>query len=1060
MSGSQVPFSRFSLCRALATLLLTTVTATSLAAQQTPSSLRGIVIDSQSAPVSGATITVAPSGTSVQSRQTVTGEDGRFEFSMLADGSYTLEVSHADFPTATLVGVAADGEPVEITMQAAAGQRAPASRISEAQLAGLPLNGRSYNQLATLQAGIADTSSQDSSRGIGGGNLTVAGGRPSSNNFLMDGTNIMDTSNQVPRSAGGVQLGSEAVFQVQVFSTVVSSEYGRGSGGTLNSITRSGSNDFHGTVFEYFRNSKLDARNFFDQSAEPPPFKRNQFGFILTGPIRRDNTFFMATYEAMRDRLTETETTVLPDAQARQGIITDCSGNILRTVPVNPRVAPYLDLYPMPNLGCIGGGRAGHAASVFQPTNDSFFSARIDHRISETDSLFGRYSFDDAASIGAQELFRFRTDTQTRQQYLTLVETHIFDVATLNSFRFGYTRPSEAIDTLTDPEIPRDLFFVPDAPHFGQIRIPGFTNFGPSHVLPEGNNLRTFQFANNVVMQRGSHSIKVGAQLHRYAWDIFNSNSKGGIWEFNSLDSFLLGGPDGTGLGVVLPGNDNSKGYRQTLFAAYIQNGYQATANLHLELGLRYEFGSIVSEATGKTFFLRDWLNDPSVELGPMLGENPSLFNFSPRIGFSWAPGGNDSLLVSGGFGIYSDPLLEHVIEPQKNSAPFNERVILPSFDATPFFPDAVAAARASTFGTPSATSVLDYQHITLPQVYRYTLSLQRTLPRGANLRAAYVGARGNHLFRGYEANLYPQWEILPDGSFFFPSSLVPLNPSFGSIGITTSDAQSFYNALQLTAGFSPVSDFSIQGNYTFSKSIDDATIASSGSSNNFTRQFPYARTLDRGYSDYDIRHRLSVNYFYSLPFGRGRAWLRNGVLERIFGNWHIGGVLSARSGTPFIPRVTVRSSQTLFAANRPNQAPTGTNNPTSGVTAGCGLTGETGVPAGEPLGGPDRFFDPCAFEAPPLGTLGNVARNAIIGPSLFNMDLSLQKDILLGGDRRLQFRAEFFNIPNHANFSNPSSSSAIVYSGSTARVNQTAGKLFNTSTTNRQIQLALRLSF
>ncbi len=1056
-------------CRCLATVLLVMGLVmgmdAGLSAQDSESIVRGVVLDPQGAPVAGAVIRLNMEGDGGQSREAVSAENGQFEFASLPSGTpagfYDLEITHAGFAAASLSGVLADGELFEIRLErAAAGERASVSRISEAQLAGLPLNGRSYNQLATLQAGVTDTSSQDASRGIGGGSLTVAGGRPLSNNFLMDGTNIMDTSNQVPRSAGGVQLGSEAVFQVQVFSTVVSAEYGRGSGGTLNSITRSGTNDFHGTLFEYFRNSKLDARNFFDQDAEPPPFKRNQFGFILTGPIRKENTFFTATYEAMRDRLTKTETTVLPDLQARQGIITDCNGNVLRTIDVNPRVAPYLDLYPQPNLGCVGGGIARNTASVFLPTNDNFFSGRIDHRISETDSIFGRYTFDDATSIGAQELHIFRTDARTRQQYLTVVETHIFDVATLNSFRFGYTRPTDAIDTISFPAIPPELFFVPGAPHFGQIRIPGVTNFGPSHVLPEGNELRTFQFADDIVMQRGAHSIKIGAQLHRYAWDIFNSNSKGGIWEFNSLDSFLQGGPDGTQLVVVVPPADNSKGYRQTLFAGYIQDGYQATDNLHLELGLRYEFASLVTEKTGKILFLPDWRHDAAVQVGPILPKNPSLLNFSPRLGFSWAPGGNDGTLVSGGFGIYSDPLLEHVIEPQKNSAPFNSRVINPSFDASEVFPDAVAAAQLNTFGSPAGTSILDYPHISTPQIYRYIVSLERSLPGKVNVRASYVGARGNHLYRGYEANLYPQWEVLPDGSFFFPSSLAPLNPNFGSIGLTGTDAQSFYNAFQVTAGFTPNSDLSVQGNYTFSKSVDDATVPSSGSSNNFKRQFPFARTLDRGYSDFDIRHRLSVNYFYTLPLGRGQPWLNSGILAGIFGRWRIGGVVSMRTGTPFHPRVTVRSSESLFAANRPNLAPGASNNPTSGVSAGCGSSGEAGVPAGQPLGDSDRYFDPCAFESPPLGTLGNVARNTIIGPSLFNMDLSLQKDILLGGDRRLQFRAEFFNLPNHANFSNPPSSSTVVYSGSSARVNQTAGQIFNTSTTSRQIQLALRLSF
>jgi hypothetical protein len=235
---------------------------------------------------------------------------------------------------------------VEFVLERASGSAAgtPATRISELQLVGLPLNGRSYDQLATLQAGVADTSAQDSSRGVGGSSLTVSGARPTANNFLLDGTNIMDTDNLVPRSAGGVQLGSEAVYQVQVFSASSGAEYGRGTGGTLNTISRSGTNKFHGTLFEYFRNSKLDARNFFDPGTDPPPFKRNQFGFIVTGPVKKDRTFFMGTFEAMRDRLNTTETTYLPDAKARSGIITDAAGNVLRTLSVNPSVRPYLAL--------------------------------------------------------------------------------------------------------------------------------------------------------------------------------------------------------------------------------------------------------------------------------------------------------------------------------------------------------------------------------------------------------------------------------------------------------------------------------------------------------------------------------------------------------------------------------------------------------------------------------------------------------------------------------------------------------------------------------------------
>ena len=255
---------------------------------------------------------------------------------------------------------------------------------------------------------------------MGGGNLTVSGARASSNNFLLDGTNIMDAGNRVPRSAGGVQLGSDAVYQVQVFSTNYSAEYGRGSGGVLNSITRSGSDEFHGSLFEYFRNSKLDARNFFDrdplhplQRGSPPPFKRNQFGFTITGPVRKDRTYFMGSFEAMRDRLSETQVDFFPDSDAHNGIITDETGRELRRVEVNPKVKPYLELYPIPNSNRVGGGFARNLDSQFEPTNEKYFSVRVDHKLTARDSFFARYTFDDASSVSGQGVVLWRTDRKS-----------------------------------------------------------------------------------------------------------------------------------------------------------------------------------------------------------------------------------------------------------------------------------------------------------------------------------------------------------------------------------------------------------------------------------------------------------------------------------------------------------------------------------------------------------------------------------------------------------------------------------------------------------------------
>src|SRR5262245_35091898 len=362
-----------------------------------------------------------------------------------------------------------------------------ASLIDESLLVGLPLNGRSYTQLVTLDAGVSDSSSASASRGVSGGNLTFSGSRSSSNNFLLDGTNIMDAQNRVPRSAAGVQLGSDSVLEVQVFSANYGAEYGRNNGGVLNSITRSGSNEFHGTFFEYFRNSKLDARNFFDRGPEPPPFKRNQFGFTLSGPVRRGKTYFMGSYEALRDRLNETQVDYFPDAEARQGIITDASGRTIRTVAVNPRVKPYLDLMPLPNSVRVGGGFAQNSSPQFLPTDENFLTVRLDHQLSTHDSMFDRYTFDDATSDQAGDTYAFAIRPKTRRQFLTLVESHVFNPRLLSSVRFGFTRPVDSSDSMSTIDIPRSLYFVANAPHFGQITIPDIAPFGPTNFMPSRN---------------------------------------------------------------------------------------------------------------------------------------------------------------------------------------------------------------------------------------------------------------------------------------------------------------------------------------------------------------------------------------------------------------------------------------------------------------------------------------------------------------------------------------------------------------------------------------------
>ncbi|OFW04497.1 MAG: hypothetical protein A3G20_04625 [Acidobacteria bacterium RIFCSPLOWO2_12_FULL_59_11] len=1026
-------------------------------AQQSVAAVKGIVTDADGKPVPGTLLVARHLGTG-QSVSSQSGNQGDFLIQPLSPGRHQIQASYDG-----------RGQEVEQTVELNAGQQltlnfmlpriageepapgkpaaeppptAAANLISESQLLGLPLNGRSYSQLATLQAGVSDSSAASASRGVGGGNLSVSGSRNSSNHFLLDGTTIMTAGNSVPRSAAGVQLGSDTVYQVQVFATGYGSEYGRSSGGVLNSITRSGSNQFHGTLFEYFRNSKLDARNFFDRDQNPPPFKRNQFGFTLAGPVRKDQTFFLFSYEGLRDRLTQTNISFFPDEEARRGF-PDANG--VPTVPVAPSVQPYLALIPVPNDLRLGNGVGRNVASQFLPTNEDFFTVRVDHKVSDRDSVFVRYTFDDASGQEPQDSYLFQTVNQTRQQYLTAVGTHIFNLRALTAFRFGYTKPQGNSKTQSQMEIPRSLYFHPEAPKFGQIVIPGLSTFGPHFSQPQTESLESFQFSNQFLVQQGPHALKFGAEVHRYRLNSFIDAQSGGVWTFNSLRGFLLAGPVGTTLGVALPGSDSHHQYRQTLLGLYVHDEYRVSPRLQISMGLRYEPVTKIGDETGRIVFVPDLVKSTGVEFGDFFRGNPSLRNFAPRLGLTWSPWGGRGTVISSAFGVYYDPILIYVGNRNRFSTPYYQVATSPNLDTSQVFPNALRAAAT----VPFLFQGLDYNNMSSGMVLRYHFTLQQPLPGGWRVQASYVGSRGNHLYRRSEVNQFTIPIVQPDNTLFFPSHSGPLNPAFGSMNIISTDAQSFYNAFQVTAGKSLSGGLTMQSNYTFSKSVDDDSSGLGGG--NFP-QYPHRRTLDRGLSDFDIRHRLVFNSLYSLPFGSGRPWWNGGPLSRLFGGWRVGGIFNVRTGTPFSAQASVRYKDYIVGATRSNLLPGANHNPTEGGSLGCGR-----VRPGQELGGPDLYFDPCVFSVPPPGTLGNVGRNTLLAPSILSVDVSLQREFLLDSKRRLQFRADLFNLPNHPNFVGPSS---VVFSGEAGDRTSTAGRISRPATTSRQIQFALRLSF
>ena len=1048
-------------------ILLICFPSAGMSQQSSAARVNGTVMDTEGNPVSGTTVAARNLATG-RIRAARSNAQGDFEIQRLSPGTYSVQASRAGYASQSrdtldlragqllILNFALDRAPAEYEQEDAQSEITPTDRadesspqqevgrISESQLSGLPLNGRSYSQLATLQAGVSDSSASSASRGIGGGSLSMSGSRDISNHFLLDGTSIMNSGNQVPRSAAGVQLGSDTVFQVQVLSAGYGAEYGRSSGGVLNSITRSGTSEFHGTLFEFFRNSKLDARNFFDRDPEPPPFKRNQFGFTLTGPLKKDRAFFLISYEGLRDRLTETNVSFFPNEEAREGFPDEFG---IPTVPVSPRVVDHLALIPNPNDLRLNGGVGRNLAPQFLPVNENFLTFRVDYKISDRDSFFARYTFDDATGEQSQGTHLFQTVNETRQQYLTVVGTRIINLQALAAFRFGYTRPSDHSTTRSQIEIPNRLFFFPEAPRFGQIQIPGLSTFGPVSNIPRGDNLESYQFGSHIIVQQGPHSLKFGADVHRYRWDIFSDWQKGAVWSFNSLKGFLQAGPEGTGLIVAMPGADNRRDFRQILAGLYAQDEYRLHPRFQVSMGLRYEFATKISDRQNRNVFLRDVVRGTEVEYGDFFDGNPSLWNFAPRLGLTWSPWEDRQTVVRSGIGIYYDPILGYVADSRRSSTPFYNIAVNPNLDTSAFFPNALEGPEV-----PFLVQIMDHQAMKSGMVFRYHFTLQQPLPGGWRMQVSYVGARGNNLLRRFEANQFPVPVVQEDGSLLFPKDAPPVNPTFGSITVINTDAQSFYNALQISANKSLGDGLSLQASYSFSKSVDDSSV---GPRSN-TGQYGLMRTLDRALSDFDIRHRLVFNYFYSLPFGSGQRWWNSGALSRLSGGWRLGGIMNFRKGTPFSVESKARTEGYLFAASRPNLLP-GRSSSTEGVTAGCEVGEADEVRAGQQLGGPDLYFDPCSFSVPLPGAIGNVGRNTFIAPSVFNMDISLQREFLLDAKRRLQFRVDIFNLPNHPNFTSPS---PVVFSGRSGNRTSTAGRISKTSTTSRQLQFALRFSF
>ncbi len=1011
-------------------------------AQTVGASLRGTVSDPTRAVVPGAAVEIRNVDTGA-TRNVKTDDGGRWREPILPPGNYELRVSATGFTTvlrqgirldvgqdatidvnleigrtASEVTVIADAERVNLTSGSVSGL------VDQKQMRDLPLNGRSFEQLALLQPGVnaVEVGGNDP---VGGrtAKISINGTRPEQSSFLLDGTDINNVYNKTPGSVGGVLLGVEAVLEFQVLTNSYSAEFGRSAGGVINAVTRSGKNQVNGSLFEFVRNSKMDAKNFFDPATAPiPPYKRNQFGGVIGGPIRRDKTFFFGAFESLIERVGTSGVTNVPDANARATAVA--------------AIQPYLALFPLPNGRSLGGGAAQYVFSLPQPANEYFAQGRVDHRFSERDTIFGRYTFDNGTADRPSTVKPPGTITKerSRNQYVTLEYQHVFTPALLNNLRAGYNRSTQEADNLHTTGFPSVPPWIAGQP-FGFLTIGGLVTeaFG-DYRLPRNDHLNTWQISDTVFLTKGRHGLRMGFEAERLQFNQHTASQIGGLLTFTSLTNFLAGTP--SQMDFAVPNKvDPDRGYRQSLFAFYAQDDIRWRRNVTVNLGLRYEFVTVPTEVNGKLANLRR-VTDTAMSIGDPWTSNPSLKNFAPRVGVAWDPFSNGKTSIRAGFGIFYDEILpKYYFFSGSLNPPFTQRSSL----TNPRFPNLLAAFDPNKILFQLQPVNFDLQQ---PYTMQFNLSVQRALPGSMDITAGYAGSRGLHLLRIGDANLAPE-TVVNDIKVYNPAA-GRRNPNFASITQRISDAQSYYNALQLGLGKRFSAGLRAQVSYTFSRSIDDSSgVNSQDYSDGSTYVFDYYdRKADRGLSNYWAQHVFVANWSYDLPFGKSL----HGAAGVLVKGWQLNNVTTVQSGHPFEVRLSSNRSGNLNTVNyamheRPDLRPGYSNNPI--------------------LGGPDQYFDPSAFIVQTVNTRGNLGRNTLIGPGLVNVDFSVAKSFPLGEQRKLEFRAETFNLANHPNFNVPSGRTFPVSASFPLGLNPAGlGVISSTVTRSRLIQLGLKLSF
>ncbi len=1017
------------------------------AAAQTTGVIEGTVRDPSGALVAEAAVRVSETNTSAI-RNLSTDDAGYYQALRLAPGSYEIVVARAGFREQVRRGIELEAgaaarvnfvlelgearDQVVVTAEASPVSMSPAGWggwIRQRELESLPQDGHDVFGLSGQhpEVNLIRLANRDVNHGPAV-KISVKGARPNQNSFLLDGIHINDWAATAAASASGNTLGAEGIREVRVVTSPFSAEYGRAAGAVFTAVSKSGSNEFHGSLYEFFHHSALDARNFFDDPRGPiPPLRRHQFGSLLSGPLRRDRLFFLANYEAIRETLSQTVRPSVPTVEARRGLLPAPGG--VRAVAVSPLVRPYLDLYPLPNGRDFGDGTAEFVNESVRDTREDYLAGKLDWLASPAWRLAGRYTFDNATRAAPDPLRLWRFSTVGRYQFLHTEVQHLVSPRTIHTLRAAFSRVRNEELGQTRPDIPASLSFVAGQP-LGSIAVTGLTDMGgtTARMRPRRHILNDFQLNDDLVHTRGRHTVRLGGAFDRLAFNQVSDFTAIGHYQFDSLAEFLEARPR---LGdVMLPGSDTRRGWRQDPWFAYVQEEFRLGPRLSLGLGLRYEFASTPGEINGKVASLRDPLRDSAVTMGGPVYRNPAARNFAPRLSLAADPFGSGRTAVRAGAGIFYDLLgARDLLVGGARMPPFFSRALM----IRPPFPDLLAAARGiSPAMSPDA---LDY-YLQQPYVVQWQLVVERELAPATVARIGYTGARGVHLvgFLGNINTSRPEWR--PDGRIFFAADGLRINPAFGQISLRRTQFNSFYHGLSAGLDRKWRGGVGFNLGYVWAKSIDETSCAVIGdfsNSDDVPTVFNYRQ--NRGPSNFDLRHVFSSTVSYGLP-----SWPR-GAARRLLAGWEIHALAKLQTGHPFAPAVGFDQARLLSSRGDLGQRPDFTGQPGDRII----------------LGDPAQYFDPLAFGLPEAGFLGNLGRGTLAGPGLFNADAGLHKAIWQTERHSLRLRLEIFNLTNHPNFKPPS---GLALFDSSLRRLGTAGRLTETSTTSRQVQLALKWAF